>query len=125
MRLYGCRGTAPRKTTRKESHSLEEIFSIQIRALKLPTAQREYRFHPKRQWRFDFAWPQAMVAVEIDGGTNLGGRHIRPEGFRKDCIKLNSAVLMGWRVLRGDSMMVKDGTLLDAIAEALKEGRGL
>lgn len=42
---------------------------------------------------------------------------------RKDCIKLNSAALMGWRVLRGDSMMVKDGTLLDAIAEALAERR--
>lgn len=49
MRLYGYRGTGPRKTTRTVSHNLEEIFSIQIRALKLPTAQREYRFHPKRQ----------------------------------------------------------------------------
>jgi very-short-patch-repair endonuclease len=123
MKLHGTRGLHRRQTLRS-GPNLEEVFSIQLRALKLPTAQREYRFHPKRQWRFDFAWPQEMVAVEIDGGTYLRGRHVQPEGFRKDCIKLNSAALMGWRVLRGDSVMVKDGSLLDAIVEVLREARG-
>ena len=120
MRLYGCRGTGPRRTTRKESHNLEEIFSIQIRAIRLPPAQREYKFHPKRKWKFDFAFPHAMVAVEIEGGTYLRGRHVRPEGFRNDCIKYNEAALMGWKVLRGDSQMVKNGVLLSLVERAIK-----
>src|SRR6187551_2874790 len=28
----------------------------------------EHRFHPTRKWRFDYAFPIAMLAVEIEGG---------------------------------------------------------
>lgn len=28
----------------------------------------EYRFHPTRKWRFDFAIPHIKVAIEIEGG---------------------------------------------------------
>src|SRR5687768_16750315 len=31
---------------------------------------------PARRWRFDFAWPELKVAVECDGGTFTGGRHV-------------------------------------------------
>lgn len=31
--------------------------------------QREYRFAPKRLWRFDFAWPELALALEIEGGV--------------------------------------------------------
>ena len=27
----------------------------------------QLKFHPKRQWLFDFAWPLKKVAVEIQG----------------------------------------------------------
>lgn len=107
-------------TKRPAGPDLEEIFSIQIRAVRLPPAQREYRFHPERRWKFDFSWPQSMVAVEIEGGTYLRGRHVRPEGFRNDCIKYNEAALLGWKVLRGDSRMVKNGVLLSLVERAIK-----
>lgn len=61
---------------------------------------REYPFHPARDWRFDFAWVEAQVAVEIDGGTWSGGRHTRGTGYAKDAEKLNEALVWGWRVLR-------------------------
>ena len=44
----------------------------------------EYRFHPSRDWRFDFAIPSRRVAVEVEGGAFNGGRHIRPEGYLRD-----------------------------------------
>lgn len=56
----------------------------------------EYRFHPVRRWRFDIAFPSVKLAVELDGR----GRHQTVSGVRADCEKLNTAVLMGWRVLR-------------------------
>ena len=57
---------------------------------------REYRFHPTRKWRFDFASPSLKVAVEIEGR----GRHQSIAGFRGDCEKYNAATTMGWRVYR-------------------------
>lgn len=61
---------------------------------------RELVFNPPRKWRFDFAWPEKLIAVEIDGGTWSGGRHSRGTGFARDCEKLNAAALNGWRVFR-------------------------
>ena len=46
----------------------------QINLAGLPAPDREYRFAPQvdgkpvRRWRFDCAWPDRLVALEIDGG---------------------------------------------------------
>ena len=73
-----------------------------------PQPEREYRFHPKRRWRFDFAWPAQRVAVEVEGGTWTRGRHSRGGGYRGDCEKYNAATIAGWRVLRFTAGMLKD-----------------
>jgi very-short-patch-repair endonuclease len=79
---------------------LEKELNEKIRQSGLPQQYaREYRFHKSRKWRFDFAWPDCMVAVEVDGGIYSGGRHNRGEGFKKDAEKGNAALLDGWRVL--------------------------
>lgn len=72
------------------------VWSMQSRR---PCGEAEYRFDASRKWRLDFAWPKEMVAVEIHGGTRTGGRHVRGDGIRDDCRKLNAAVLLGWSVL--------------------------
>jgi very-short-patch-repair endonuclease len=69
-------------------------------AYGLPTPQKEYRFHPKRRWRFDFAWPTQKIAVEIEGGVWSYGRHTRGSGFLADMDKYNMAGALGWRVFR-------------------------
>lgn len=68
----------------------------------LPESVREYPFHPLRKWRFDFAWPEQRLTVELEGGASerRRGRHMRAHGFQRDCEKYNAAVLAGWRVLR-------------------------
>ena len=79
-----------------------------------PTFEKEYTFdkrenrmvgysmHKSREWRFDFAWPDVLVAVEIDGGVFMpkGGRHNRGATYALDCEKLNTAIAMGWVVFR-------------------------
>jgi very-short-patch-repair endonuclease len=62
--------------------------------------ETEYRFHPKRLWRFDFAYPDLKIAVEFEGAIWSNGRHNRGSGFIKDCEKYNEATLMGWKILR-------------------------
>lgn len=61
---------------------------------------KELRFYPERRWRFDYAFPALKVAIEIDGAVWAQGRHNRPAGYLADMEKLNTAVSMGWLVLR-------------------------
>ncbi len=60
----------------------------------------EFRFHPTRKWRADFAIPSIRLLIEIDGGIWSGGRHTRGGGFIGDMEKLNAAACLGYRVLR-------------------------
>ena len=32
----------------------------------LPPCVREHRFRPPRRWRFDYAWPEQLVAFEYE-----------------------------------------------------------
>ena len=81
------------------SLSFPKVSSI-ARKLGLPAPECEYRFDPERRWRFDFAWPSLRIAVEIEGGVWIRGRHVRPVGYLADLEKYNRAVVLGWRVLR-------------------------
>ena len=69
-------------------------------AFGLPEPTPEYKFHPARRWRFDYAWEKQKVAVEIEGAIWTRGRHVRGSGYIKDCEKYNKAQEMGWVVLR-------------------------
>ena len=60
----------------------------------------EHRFHKTRRWRFDFANIEKKIAIEIEGGLWISGRHNRAPGMIKDIEKYNSAVCLGWRLLR-------------------------
>ena len=92
---------------------------LQIKAAKLPVPVREFRFHPSRKWRFDFAFVDQMIALEIDGATWTGGRHTRGSGYEADCEKLNEAAVLGWRVFRATRGMVKSGYALRLLESVL------
>lgn len=66
----------------------------------LPRGVLEHHFTKPRMWRFDRAWPEQKVALEIDGGAFVQGRHTSGPGFRKDAEKMSEAAARGWRVLR-------------------------
>lgn len=123
----------------------------QLVAAKLPTPTREFRFHPTRKWRFDYAWPLFKVALEIEGGAHgrllivtdgverragvsvplkagtrvrVGGRHQSGPGFERDIEKYNSGQILGWLILRGTTRQVRDGLTLTDVRAALV-ARGL
>jgi very-short-patch-repair endonuclease len=82
---------------------LEELFKV----CRIPFV-REYRFHPVRKFRFDFALPDERIAVEYEGSTWAGGRHTRGTGYSRDCVKYNLATVEGWRVLRYTSDALRE-----------------
>lgn len=98
----------------------EEMLALHIRAEKLPVPVREFRFAPPRRWRFDFAWVDKKLAVEVEGGVWNGGRHTRGKGFLGDMEKYNQAALDGWRVLRFATSQIRDGSAICALKVVLQ-----
>ena len=105
-----------RPVPRGKSH-LEEGLAQQIQFEELPVPHREYVFHPTRKWRFDFCWPDRKLAVELEGGIFIAGRHNRPISMEGDMEKYNAATLLGWRVGRFSRRMVENGAAMRWILE--------
>jgi len=102
------------------AQALPALLASQVRAqLEGGNAQLEYRFDEMRRWRFDLAWPAERVAVEIEGGAWVRGRHTRGKGFVADLEKYNEAVCAGWRVLRVTPDQVRDGSACELACRVL------
>lgn len=97
-----------------------ELLKLHMRANDI-LFQEEFRFAPPRRWRFDFCMCDRSLAIEVDGGNRLVrngvavGRHTKDADYEK----LNSAALLGWRVLRFSPAQVKSGYAINAIKRAL------
>ena len=100
---------------------LEETLAIQMRSLKFPPCEREYRFHPTSQWRFDFAWPALLFAVEVEGATPAGGRHQKMGGFLSDLDKYHAAMELGWTVYRTSGPLIRNGRAAELIRKLIDE----
>lgn len=87
--------------TRKKSRPEDELNEL-LRSRGYRDFEMEHHFAKEqgRKWRLDFAWVSQKVALEIEGGVWMRGRHVRPAGFIADCEKYNAATLNGWRVYR-------------------------
>ena len=109
-------------------HEIELAWQL-THATKYPF-QREFRFHPLRMWRADFAvWcsPQSRDAgalpllVEVEGAIRgKPGHHQRIDGMEEDCCKYAAALLAGFAVLRVMPSQVKSGQALEWIEKLMK-----
>ena len=97
----------------------EETLAAQLKIMRIDGWVREYRFHPERRWRLDFAWPERTFAVEIEGGIWTGGRHTRGKGFLGDEEKYAEAMLLGWTVYRCSTDTVTSGHAIGVIERML------
>jgi hypothetical protein len=101
---------------------LVNSLGLQIHAAGLPTPELEFMFAKEigRRWRFDLSWPWCKLAVEVDGGVFVQGRHSRGMGQLADMEKGNCAILLGWRVLHVGKQHIKSGEALKWIEQALE-----
>jgi very-short-patch-repair endonuclease len=84
----------------KPPSRLEKRFEMLWEAHGGPPLEKEYRFHPVRKWRADFAHLPSRTLIEIEGGIYVNGRHNRGAGFAADLEKYLEAGLSGWRLIR-------------------------
>ena len=101
---------------------LEEKLADKLALLgdRIPPPEREYRFHPVRRFRFDFAWPEQKIAAEVQGGQWIrgGGRHQRGSSLDNEYTKMNLAILSGWRVFLFSTNMINDGSAAATLYQA-------
>lgn len=86
-------------------------FEVQCVNAGLPKPIREWRFHPERKWRCDYAWPDLQIVVETEGGVFAkgGSRHSRGAGFREDTEKYAELFARGVFVLRVLPEQIRSG----------------
>lgn len=117
--------------------------------------EREYKFADDRRWRFDFAWPEIKVAVEVEGLSHgrpvichrcrstvkskngrvimQAGRHGSMKGMQTDAEKYNCATFLGWRVFRYTNIdlerrasdVIREMFHIVGVAKPLKEATNL
>ena len=90
----------PKARKTGNSQKIRDVFTVLCFSDLHVECVKEFKFHPTRRWRFDYAIPEHKIAVEVEGGVWTNGRHTRPQGFLGDIEKYNTATLMGWRVFR-------------------------
>ena len=92
----------------------QEALRLQLMALKIPH-EMEYRFDEVMKWRFDFAIPEKRIAIEVEGGIWINGRHNRGAGMAKDLEKYDAAMRQGWSVYRCSTEMATSGHAIETI----------
>jgi very-short-patch-repair endonuclease len=97
----------------------DAIFAALCRSEGLPDPVTEHRFHPVRKWRFDYAWPKHLVALEVEGGVWIAGRHTRGAGFVSDMDKYNEGSALGWRILRVQPKELKTQKTIDLLRRCI------
>lgn len=121
------------------SSHLEQDAELHLRVAGVPAWQRDYVFHPTRKWELDFAWPQLLVYLSIEGGVGksshrgirpvyrtktIGGRQIKTkvgmrDGLAEDLEKHNEAAIMGWLGVRATGSMLANGKAVEALKRAI------
>lgn len=113
-----------------KAKQIAQTFADQLAARGIATPEREYLFADRigRRWRFDFAWPDRLIAVEIeglvvrrvDGHLQVLGRHASITGFKDDCEKYAWAAVFGWRVLRFEQSQVKSRFAAEMVGRVME-----
>lgn len=108
-----------------------------VRAAGFPDPVPEHPFHPRRKWRFDYAWVDYKVALEREGGrfrtvvckcgvkrTVFVSRHHSRDGLEGDALKYGRAAVSGWCVIRVTPGMISSGVAAELVVGALTARRG-
>lgn len=105
---------------RRNKTPLHDMFTTLCKSDLHVDCVKEFRFHPVRRWRFDYAIPDHKIAIEVEGGVWTCGRHTRPKGFLGDMEKYNTATLLGWRVFRTTPKELLSKETLNLIKDCIK-----
>lgn len=97
---------------------LEARLALALRANRIPHV-REFSL-PGRAFRWDFAFPKALLLVEVQGGIwRSKGAHNTGAAITRDCEKAAYAAMHGWRTFGVTGRQVDSGEAVQWISAAL------
>lgn len=102
---------------------MSETFNKVAKHFGVPPAETEWEFAKDegRKFRFDYAWPDYLVALEQEGGVWTLGRHTRGSGYVRDLEKYNLAASKGWLVIRCTPATLFAEATFNSIKKAMKQ----
>jgi very-short-patch-repair endonuclease len=96
---------------RLEEKDLERALATQIKQHGLPEPKEQFMLpESARKYRWDFAWPQYRLVVEVNGGIWVPSEHSTGTGIKRDYDKNNEGELCGYSQLTFDSGAIDDGS---------------
>ena len=101
----------------------DDFYSAWIKRNPNCVPERQYKFHPTRKYRADFAFPQYKVLVEIQGGSYTRGAHHTPKGYSQNCLRQIEATILGWRMIYFDTILMKNPNRCVELTEKVVYGR--
>lgn len=124
--ISAAKSAETKKRLQKEKTGTRELLE-QLRIAGLPAPRSMFhekgqlRFHQTRRWKFDLAWEDVKVAVELQGF----GSHTSVTGLTGDSEKACEAAVLGWTVLPVLYKQVRDGRALKWIEAVYKRQENL
>jgi len=120
--MAGDRASAAAVWARAEAQAdrgaLESRLELALRAAGIEHL-REHRL-PGREFRWDFAFPEARLMVEVQGGIwRAKGAHNTGAAITRDCEKAAYAAMHGWRTFGVTAAQIKSGEAVQWIAAAI------
>ncbi len=91
-----------------EKTAIEFILKSFLQQNIIPEYVAEHRFDQERRYRFDWAIPSLMLAIEYEGLFSDKSGHTTIKGYSKDIKKYNLATLQGWKILRYTALNYAD-----------------
>jgi hypothetical protein len=79
----------------------------------------EHPVCPERRFRYDYAWPEHHLALEVEGGVFSRQAHGSISGILRDIEKYNLGAVNGYRILRVLPRDLPTSATMDLIRRAL------
>jgi very-short-patch-repair endonuclease len=98
---------------------MKDLFQKRVKNELGVDLEVEFRFHPTRKWRFDYALVEKRIAIEVEGGVWVKGRHTRGAGYIKDMEKYTEAAIRGWCVIRVTPEQLNGFTAIEWLRRAM------
>jgi len=105
----------------------EETLRLQLKSYEthggrvMPYPKLQFKFHPERNHRFDFAWPRSISSCANQSFVGPAGFAIELDGMchginekrLRDLEKGNLAIANGWNVFHFTPKQAEDGLVID------------
>lgn len=122
--IHAPPGKKRSKTPEVQDRTGCQLFLAACKAHDLPEPVQEYAFATElgRKWRFDWLW-DGWMALEIQGGNFLQGRHTNAAALKDEYEKINTAALLGYTVLFCTPEDVQSGAIFAFVRKFLEGGQ--